>query len=51
MQNYLFKQISVVNENKISEMDVYIKNGRIEKIGNNVDPKEKVTEIDGKGKH
>ncbi len=51
MQNYLFKQISVVNENKISEKDIYIKNGRIEKIGNNIDVKEKVTEIIGEGKH
>jgi dihydroorotase len=51
MQNYLFKQISVVNENKISEKDVYVKNGRIERIDNNIDPKEKVTEIFGVGKH
>ncbi len=51
MQNYLFKQISVVNENKISEKDVYVKNGRIERIDDNVDPKEKVTEITGEGKH
>jgi dihydroorotase len=51
MQNYLFKQISVVNENKISEKDVYVKNGRIERIDNNIDPKEKVTEISGVGKH
>lgn len=51
MQNYLFKQISVVNENKFSEKDVYVKNGRIERIDDNVDPKEKVTEITGEGKH
>ncbi|MDQ2718856.1 MAG: dihydroorotase [Bacteroidota bacterium] len=51
MQNYLFKQISVVNENIISEKDIYIKNGRIERIGNNIDVKEKVTEINGEGKH
>jgi len=51
MQNYLFKQISVVNENNISEKDVYIKNGRIERIGNGFDVKEKVTEINGEGKH
>ena len=51
MQNYLFKQISVVNENKILEKDVYVKNGRIERIDNNIDPKEKVTEILGVGKH
>ncbi|MEO6906247.1 MAG: dihydroorotase [Ginsengibacter sp.] len=51
MQNYLFKQISVINENNISEKDVYIKNGRIERIGNSLSVKEKVTEIDGRRKH
>ena len=51
MQNYLFKQISVVNENKIAEKDIYVKNGRIEKIGNNITVNEKVTEINGEGKH
>ena len=51
MQNYLFKQISVVNENNISSKDIYIKNGRIEKIGNQIDVKGKVTEIKGEGKH
>jgi dihydroorotase len=51
MQNYLFKHISVVNENNISEKDVYIKNGRIERIGNAIGVKEKVTEIDGEGRH
>ncbi|HEV2831840.1 MAG TPA: dihydroorotase [Hanamia sp.] len=51
MQNYLFKQISIVNENKIEEKDIYIKNGRIQRIDNNIDVKEKVTEITGRGKH
>ena len=51
MQNYLLKHISVVNEKNISEKDVYIKNGRIERIGNNINVKEKVIEIDGEGKH
>ena len=51
MQNYLLKQISVVNENNISEKDVYIKNGRIERIGKSVNVKESVVEIDGAGKH
>ena len=51
MQNYLFKQISIVNENNISEKDIYIKNGRIEKIGNQIDVRERVTEINGEGKH
>ena len=51
MQNYLIKHISVVNENNIFEKDVYIKNGRIERIGDALNIKEKVTEIDGEGKH
>ena len=51
MQNYLFKQISVVNENKIEIKDVYIKNGRIERIGDNLGIKERVTELAGEGKH
>jgi len=51
MQNYLIKHISVVNENNISEKDVYIKKGRIERIGNALNIKEKVTEINGEGKH
>jgi dihydroorotase len=51
MQNYLLKHISVVNEKNISEKDVYIKNGRIEQIGNNIEVKEKVIEIDGEGKY
>jgi len=51
MQNYLIKHISVVNENNISEKDVYIKNGRIEKIDDAIHVKGKVTEINGEGKH
>lgn len=51
MQSYLFKHISVVNENNISEKDVYIKNGRIEKIADQIQVKEKVIEINGEGKH
>ena len=51
MQNYLLKNISVVNENNIYQKDVYIKNGRIEKIENEINVKEKVAEINGEGKH
>jgi dihydroorotase len=51
MQNYLLKNISVVNENNISQKDVYIKKGRIEKIENEINVKEKVTEINSEGKH
>ena len=51
MQNYLFKQISLVNEGKIEEKDIYIKNGRIESIKSSINPREKVIEINGEGKH
>jgi dihydroorotase len=51
MQNYLFKQISIVNENNISVKDIFLKNGRIEKIEDHITIKENVTEIDGNGKH
>ena len=51
MQNYLLKNISVVNENNISQRDVYLKNGRIERIDSPFQVKEKVTEINGEGKH
>jgi dihydroorotase len=51
MQKYLFKNISVVNEGTIQIADVFIQKGRIEKIGNNINVKENVTEINGEGKH
>ena len=51
MQNYLLKEISIVNEDKIEEKDIYLKNGRIERIGNALNIKERVTEINGTRKH
>ena len=51
MQKYLFKNISVVNEGAIQIADVFIQKGRIEKIGNNINVTENVTEINGEGKH
>ena len=51
MQKYLFKNISVVNEGTIKIADVFIQNGRIEKIGNTINVKENVTEINGEAKH
>ena len=51
MQNYLFKEVAVVNEGSISVKDVYLKNGKIERIGKSLQITEKVTEIDGNGKH
>ena len=51
MQKYLLKQISLVNENKIEKKDIFIKNGRIERIDNSIDVKEKVVEVNGENKH
>jgi dihydroorotase len=51
MRNYLIKNISIVNEGKISTADLLVKNGRIEKIGTAIQPDFAVTEINGEGKH
>ena len=51
MQNYLFKNITVVNEGKTYVADVHIKNGRIQKISNGISVKERVTEMNVEGKH
>lgn len=49
MQNYLLKNILVVNENTIAAQDVYIKKGRIEKTGSSLNIKERTAEINGEG--
>ena len=51
MRNYLIKNISIVNEGKISTADLLVKNGRIEKTGTGIQPDFAVTEINGEGKH
>lgn len=51
MQKYLFKSIMVVNEGKISPLDVLVKNGRIERIDASIDAKGNVQEVNGEGKH
>jgi dihydroorotase len=50
MQNYLIRNISMVNEGRISSADLLIKNGRIEKISPNIQVSFSITEIDGHGK-
>ena len=50
MQNYLIKNISIVNEGKVNPSDLLIKNGRIEKIGTKIRTDFAVTEINGEGK-
>lgn len=50
-QKYLVKNISVVNEGKITSRDVFIKHGRIEQIAPQIDNHEQAIEINGEGKH
>ncbi|MEP6845549.1 MAG: dihydroorotase [Panacibacter sp.] len=49
--NYIIKNTSIVNEGTITNGDVLIKNGRIEKVSTGIDAKFAVTEIDASGKH
>lgn len=51
-QNYLIRNIQVVNEGRISTQDVWLRNGRIEKIAPRIDTGATAcVEIDGSGKH
>jgi dihydroorotase len=51
MQNYLIKNITMVNEGESINTDILLKNGRIEKIGTSLQTDFRVTEIDGERKH
>ena len=51
MSKYLIKNISIVNEGKIEQQDLLINGERIEKIGNQLSEKGRITEINGEGKH
>src|SRR5436305_11496590 len=51
MQNYLIKNIHIVNEGSISTGDVMIRNGRIEIMGGTIHAHSGAREIDGTGKH
>src|SRR6187401_2418713 len=52
MQNYLIKNVQVVNEGRIIAADVLIKNGRIEKILSQISQSNTdVIEINGEGKY
>ena len=52
MQNYLIKNVQVVNEGRIITSDVLIKNGHIEKIGEQITQVvSSVKEINGEGKY
>jgi len=51
MQNYLIKNISIVNEGRIFTSDLLIRNSRIEKIGNQISTSFPVQEINGEKLH
>ncbi len=52
MQNYLIKNVQVVNEGRITVADVLLKNGRIEKILSQITQKNTdAKEINGEGKY
>jgi dihydroorotase len=49
MLSIVVRNATVVNEGVSEVKDVYVKNGFIERIGNNIEPKEKYREINGNG--
>lgn len=49
--NYLLKGGNIVNEGEISQKDIFIKNGKIERIGSNLTVSENCFEINCEGKH
>ncbi len=51
MQNYLIKNISIVNEGRTFNSDLLIRNGIIEKISNGISGISAMEEIDGEGLH
>jgi dihydroorotase len=51
MQNYLIKNISIVNEGRRFNSDLLIKNGRIEKIASQIAGLSGAEEINGEGLH
>jgi dihydroorotase len=51
MENYLIKDITVVNEGRSFLTDVLIRNGRIERLQPSITVTDKVIEINGQGKH
>src|SRR5215216_220277 len=56
MQKYLIKNINMVNEGSVTNVDVLISNERIEKIGPQIEPRinrmgQDFLEIDGEGKY
>jgi dihydroorotase len=51
MQNYLFRNIQVVNEGRIKACDVLVKQGRIEKIAPQIGQAPAALEINGENRY
>lgn len=51
MQNYLIRNARIVNEGRIMEGDVFIKHGRIERIGGSLKVEGESREVDAEGKY
>ena len=51
MQNYLIRNVHVVNEGTITVLDVLISNGRIERLGTSIKRDTRYREINGEGKY
>jgi dihydroorotase len=51
MENYLIKNITVVNEGRSEVKDVLISNGRLERISDQINANSAVTELNGEGKY
>ncbi|RYY64573.1 MAG: dihydroorotase [Chitinophagaceae bacterium] len=51
MQKYLFKNIQLVNENKIETKDILVNGERIERIDDQINIKGAAIEINGEGRH
>ncbi len=51
MQSILIKNGQVINRGQIETKDILIKNGRLERIDNQINTSEKVLEINAEGKH
>lgn len=51
MQNYVIRNIQVVNEERISVNDILIKHGRFEKIAGSISTNSGIKEINGEGKY
>lgn len=49
--SFIIKNVTIINENKKFNADVLLKNGRIEKISNNISTSQNTKEINAEGKY